>query len=119
MPRRRTKRVVQDSSLRARVELLSALVFVLGGGALTILTALRIVRIVTPQVNAPHAPSPLEVLVVLPSALAILLLGLVAGSVALILVWAPFNTQHQLERFAQPDIRPFSTFLRWFIRRLS
>jgi hypothetical protein len=109
---------VRDSSLRARVELFSALIFVLGGAALAMLTALRIVDVVAPQLNAPHAPSPLELLIVLPSALAILSLGLVAGSVALILVWAPFSTQRQLERFAQPDIRPFSTFLRWFVRRL-
>jgi hypothetical protein len=70
--------------------------------------------------NAICSPSrsPLELLIVFPSALAILLLGLVAGSVALILVWAPFSTRRQLERFAEPDIRPFSTLLRWVIRRL-
>src|SRR5918995_932940 len=106
-----------DGKLRERAELASALIFVLGGGALAILTALRIVDIVAPEFNAPHTPSPLELLIVFASALAILLVGLAAGSVALILVWAPFSTRRQLERFAEPDIRPFSTLLRWVIRR--
>jgi hypothetical protein len=46
------------------------------------------------RVQAPHTPSPLEVLIVLPSALAILSLGLVAGGVALMVVWAPSALNH-------------------------
>lgn len=104
---------------RWRAELASALLFALAGGTAAVLALLVLVDGVSPNISVPHQPTALEVLVVIPALLVVSMIGLLAGSVLFILVWAPFSTQRQLERFAQPDIPPFSTVLRWVIRKVA
>jgi hypothetical protein len=110
---------VKDGMWRCRAELISALLFVLGGGVLTGLATLSVIDRLAPEFNVPHQPSALELVIIFPLLFVALILGLVLGGAALILVWAPFSTAEQLQRFAEPDIRPFSTIMRWVIRRAA
>jgi hypothetical protein len=93
---------VKDGIWRWRAELISALLFVLGGGVLTMLATLSVIDRLAPEFNVPHQLSALELVIIFPLFVVALILGLVLGGAVLILVWAPFSTTEQLQRFAEP-----------------
>jgi hypothetical protein len=104
---------------RTLAELASALLFCLGGGGIAILAVLSVFEKRAPHLTVPHEPTILEVLVLIPSVLLVFMAGSLMGGIVLILVWVPFSTTEQLDRFTQPDIPPFSTVLRWVIRKVG
>ena len=110
---------MKDGIWRWRAELISALLFVPGGGVLTMLATLSVIDRLAPEFNVPHQPSALELVIIFSLFVVALILGLVLGGAVLILVWAPFSTTKQLQRFAEPNIGPFSTIMRWVIRRAA
>ena len=109
---------MKDGITRTRLELASALVMVLGGGAVALALGSRLVTALAPALDEPHQPTILEVAVLLSGAVALQFAGCLAGAVLCLLVWAPFSTRDQLERLMAPDVPMLSRALRNVLRRV-
>jgi hypothetical protein len=101
---------------RERLELVSALICVLAGIAMSLWLASILVARVAPELNKPHQPTLIEAVTLLVGALTAISVGSIIGGIVLVLLWSPFSDREQLERFAQPDIPPFSSVLKVVIR---
>ncbi|MEX0724177.1 MAG: hypothetical protein WD053_09870 [Gracilimonas sp.] len=104
--------------IRDRIAIIAAPIFIIGGGILLCLLYLEVIDHYFPELNQPHDPTVLELLIAFTTIIGAIIIGIILGLIVYILLARPFFNKEELLSFAKPEISYLSEILRRFIHNL-